>query len=144
MNIDEFLSSMKSNGASFTQPVAENLITMASSNLQSIRAATFPPFITELYKKTGSVNLGDAYIFGPEEITIGRKFPTPSILQINREFSNIPQMRGKTIFGRNDLFLFAFDAFGTCFMLDNLSLKTLRKYDDPFRAITDCLIVGKM
>jgi hypothetical protein len=48
------------------------------------------------------------------------------------------------VFGRNDLFWFAFDAFGTCFMLDNTALRPLRKYDDPWRALTDCMIVGKM
>jgi hypothetical protein len=51
---------------------------------------------------------------------------------------------GKTVFGRNDLFWFAFDTMGTCYMLDNLTLSILRKYDDPHRAIIDCLVVGKI
>jgi hypothetical protein len=51
---------------------------------------------------------------------------------------------GKTVFGRNDLFWFAFDAMGNCFMLDNLTLSQLRKYDNPYRAMLDCLIVGKI
>ena len=58
--------------------------------------------------------------------------------------SNIATIRGKTVFGRNDLFWFAFDAFGTCYMLDNLNLRVLKKYDDPYRAMLDCLIVGKI
>ena len=142
--MDEFLSSMQSNGAIMAPAVTDNLITLSNSGLQNIRAATLPPFIIDFYKISGGMVLGDAYIFGPEEINLIKKFPVPSILQINREISDIAQMRGKTIFGRNDLFWFAFDTFGICFMLDNISLRTLRKYDDSWRAMTDCLIVGKM
>lgn len=144
MTQNEFLSYMKSNGAIIVDGVAENIITMSSSGLQHIRAATLPPFMIDFYKTVGGMIMGDAYIFGPEEINVTKKFPIPSILQINREVSDLQQIRGKTIFGRNDLFLFAFDVFGTCFMLDNLSLKPIRKYEDPWRAMTDCLIVGKM
>ncbi|MBN1325111.1 MAG: hypothetical protein JW974_02745 [Alphaproteobacteria bacterium] len=144
MNLNEFLSYMKSNGAVIAPGVADNLIKLASSGLQNIRAATLPTFIIDFYKVSGGCILGNAYIFGPSEITITKGFPIPSILQINREIANITQMRGKTIFGRNDLFWFAFDAFGNCFMLDNISLKTMRQYDDPWRAMTDCLIVGKI
>mgnify|MGYP000893351336 FL=1 len=144
MNLDEFFSYMKSNGAIPAPAAPANIITIASGTLQNIRAATLPPFMIDFYKMAGGMILGDAYIFGPEEINITKKFPVPSIIDINREFSSIPQMRGKTIFGRNDLFWFAFDAFGICFMLDNLTLKPMRKYDDPWRAMTDCLIVGKI
>lgn len=144
MNQNEFLSYMKTNGATLVAGVAENIITTISSNLQHLRAATLPPFMIDLYKIVGGIILGDAYIFGPEEINIVKKFPIPSIQQVNREVSELPQIRGKTIFGRNDLFWFAFDAFGECYMLDNLSLKPIRKYDDPWRALSDCLIVGKL
>lgn len=144
MDITEFLSSMKSNGATFVPAAGAANISMASSNLQNIRAATLPPFMIDFYKNVGGMLLGDAYIFGPDQITVTKKFPVPSILEVNREIIDLPQVRGKTIFGRNDLFWFAFDAFGVCFMLDNISLKPIRKYDDPWRAMTDCLIVGKM
>ena len=43
-----------------------------------------------------------------------------------------------------DLFWFAFDAFGNCFMLDNTNLNCLRQYDDAYRAMTDCLVAGKL
>ena len=79
----------------------------------------------------------------PNEFENGPRTPVPSILEINRDISGVPGTVGKTIFGRNDLFWFAFDAFGTCYMLDNLSLRVLRKYDDSYRAMTDCLIAGK-
>jgi len=117
---------------------------LASSGLQQMRAAVLPLFIIDLYKHAGGIVLGNGYILGPREIAITKKFPVPSIVQANSEISGIAQMRGKTVFGRNDLFWFAFDAFGVCFMLDNLTLNPLRKYDDPWRALTDCLVAGKM
>ena len=59
-------------------------------------------------------------------------------------FDTNKNLFGKTIFGMNDLFWFAFDTNGQCMMLDNLTLSTLRKYDDPYQAMLDCLIVGKI
>lgn len=144
MTANEFLSSMKSNGAEFAPPADLRAITVTSMTLQQMRAAILPVFIQELYKIAGGGSLGNGYIFGPNEFMISGKFPISTIVQINGELAAIDTMRGKTVFGRNDLFWFAFDAFGVCFMLDNLSLKPLRKYDDPYRALTDCLIVGKM
>lgn len=140
----EFLTLMKSNGAIFSQPADARAITLASTALQQMRAAVLPAFMIELFKNTGGIILGDAYIFGPTENKSGGKFPVPSIAQINNEISGIQKMRGFTVFGRNDLFWFAFDAFGACFMLDNISLRPLRKYESPVRALTDCLIVGKL
>ena len=66
------------------------------------------------------------------------------ILKVNDDIAPLGKTVGKTIFGRNDLFWFAFDAFGTFYMLDNLTLTPLRRYDDAYRAITDCLISGKI
>jgi hypothetical protein len=144
MTRDEFLSSMKSNGAIFAPGCGLDKIVLASNGLQAIRAAVLPGFITDLYTVVGGIVLGDAYLFGPAELKVTNRFPVPSILQINSEISSLPQMRGKTVFGRNDLFWFAFDAFGACYMLDNTTLKPMRTYDDAYRALTDCLIVGKM
>jgi hypothetical protein len=144
MTTNEFLSSIKQNGALFAPPSDDRMITLASNTMQNIRAAMIPMFMVELYKQTGGIILGDAYIFGPGELTMTNKFPVPTIMQINSEISGIQSMRGKTVFGRNDLFWFVFDAFGICYMLDSLTLKPIRKYDDPYRAMTDCLIVGKM
>ena len=142
--MNAFLTSMKSNGAIFAAAADDRAITLAATVLQQMRAAVLPAFMIELYKKTGGIILGDAYIFGPLENKAGGKFPIPPITQINMEISGIQKMRGFTVFGRNDLFWFAFDAFGTCFMLDNLTLRPMRKYEDPMRALTDCLIVGKL
>lgn len=144
MNCTEFLSLMKSHGAMFAPPAKEHEITLTNSSLQQIRAAILPQFIIDFYTKCGAINLGNGYIFGPNEISRGTKYPIPSILQINTDLINIPFLRGKTIFGRNDLFWFAFDSFGACSMLDNLTLNILRTYDDPCRAMCDCLIAGKI
>lgn len=144
MTTTEFLSAIKSRGAIIAPPADVSTITLANTNLQNFQAAMLPAFIIDLYKSTGGINLGNGYIFGPTEFQIGNNFPTPSIVDVNKDISNIKSMRGKTVFGRNDLFWFAFDSFGACFMLDNLTLKPIRKYDDVYRALTDCLIAGKI
>ena len=105
--------------------------------------AMFAKIFTDLYKSASAINLGNGYIFGPIECARGARFPIPSIVEINMDVLGIDTLRGKTVFGRNDLFWFAFDAFGTFYMLDNLTLRVLRKYDDPYRAMSDCLVAGK-
>ena len=144
MNGDEFLSLMKSHKALFAPAATAHSITMANTYLQQIRAAMLPQFMIDFYMKCGAMNLGTGYIFGPNEIARGTKYPIPSISEINSSISGLPYTHGRTIFGRNDLFWFAFDAFGTCFMLDNLTLNALKKYDDPYKAMADCLIAGKI
>jgi len=143
MNTNEFLSLMKSRDATVFPPTATRDITLANNALQARRCAMFPVILSDLYKSASAINLGNGYIFGPTEVARGTRFPIPSIVEINVEMGGITTLRGKTIFGRNDLFWFAFDAFGTFYMLDNLTLRVLRKYDDPYRAMSDCLIAGK-
>ena len=103
-----------------------------------------PAFMSNLYTKTGGIILGNGCIFGPNELPQGLRYPIPTIVQINQDALINSKLLGKTVFGRNDLFWFTFDAFGTCFMLDNLTLSPLRKYEDPYRALIDCLIAGKI
>ena len=143
MTQEEFILNMKNRGASFALPANEKQISLANISLQQIQAAMLPVFLINLYKKTGGINLGCAYIFGPQEISNGNRSPVPDIFSINKEISNINRMRGKTVFGRNDLFWFAFDSFGTCLMLDNATLNILRTYEDPYKSLTDCLVAGK-
>lgn len=88
--------------------------------------------------------MGSGYIFGPNAIARDGTYPVPALITVNDEMSNIAAARGKTIFGRNDLFFFAFDAFGVFYMLENLTLKVLKKYDDGWHAISDCLIGGRL
>ena len=68
----------------------------------------------------------------------------PSILQVNHDAATLPVGRGRTIFGRNSMFWFAFDAFGNCFMLNNVTLAPMRQYENIFKAMSDCLAVGKI
>lgn len=140
----EFISLIQSRGATITPRGDVNSINFVNSTLQSMRIAMLPQFLIDLYNDTFGIILGSGYIFGPIEIERGLKYPIPSIVDINKEMIGIKNLSGKLIFGRNDLFLFATDTLGNCFMLDNLTLRVLRKYDDPFRAMLDCLIVGKI
>ena len=146
MTTIEFLSLMKSRGATITEPTssASQIIQLTNVNLQEIRAAMLPSFLIDLYYSSFGIILGSACIFGPTEIERGIKHPIPSIIDINKNVSGNKNLFGKTVFGRNDLFWFATDALGKCYMLDNLTLATLRAYDDPFKAMNDCLIVGKI
>lgn len=143
MTKDEFLSLMQSRGAKTYPGVGQREIILANSGLQTMRRAMLPRALLDLYATAGAINLGTGYIFGPSEIDRSTINPIPSITKINGEITNIDAIHGKTVVGRNDLFWFAFDAFGIFYMLDNLTLKVLRKYDDPYRAMTDCLIAGK-
>ena len=144
MTCSEFLSFIQSRGAVLTPPAPMSQISLINTSLQQHRRAMLPSFMIELYTHTGGINLGNGYIFGPSEFAQGLHFPAPTILEFNQDLTNIPQTMGKTIFGRNDLFWFGFDAFGVCYMFDNLTLSPLRRYDDPYKALSDCLIAGKM
>ena len=144
MTHDEFISKMKEKGALVWGPVNARYIEHAISSLQRIKCAMLPNFMIDLYTKTAGVNLGTGYIFGPSELPNGNNFPIPSIVQVNDEIQNIPAFRNKTLFGRNDLFWFTFDSFGTFYMQSNVTGAVLRKYDDPYRALSDCLMGGKI
>jgi len=148
MNKEEFLSSMKSAGAIMLPTALDTEIGTTQTSLQQIQAAVIPMAFIDFYKNVaGGIILGDAEIFGLVEFkreTAQAVYFIPSLLQVNREVSAFPQMRGKTMFGRNGLFWFAFDAFGNCFMLSNVNLAPMRKYEDIYKAISDCLAVGKI
>ena len=144
MTCYEFISLMETKNALFTAAASTRSIILTNSALQNIRAAILPQFMIELYQRHGTINLGNGYIFGPTEVKRGNKYPIPSISQLNTDLINISKLRGKTVFGRNDLFWFAFDSFGICYMLDNVTLKELRKYSDPYKSLSDCLIIGTL
>ncbi len=144
MTLDDFLSGLKQRGAILAPAAEQSAIMMANTSLQSMRAAMLPMIIIELYSRTCGINLGNGYIFGPNEIKRGTHYPTPSIIQTNQDLTGTDTMRGMTVFGRNDLFWFAFDSFGTFMMLDSINLRILRKYDEPYRAMSDCLMGGRL
>ena len=144
MTTNEFLSFMQSRNATIFPAKSQVDISMVNTNLQNMRVVMLPNFLIDLYKHCHGITLGSACIFGPIEIQRGIKYPLPAITDINHNLPSNKNLFGKTIFARNDLFWFAFDATGSCFMLDNLTLSVLRKYDDPYRAMIDCLVVGKI
>lgn len=135
---------MKSKGANIMPLGEPNAINTANTYLKETGLTMLPSFLIELYYSCSGITLGSACIFGPTENNRGIKYPLPSILDINKEINGNKNLFGRIVFGRNDLFWFATDALGNCVMLDNLGLSVLRKYDDPYRAMTDCLIVGKI
>ena len=144
MNLDEFLNAIKTKGAFIWGPSNIRAIEYANSLLQQKKCAILPNSLISLYTKTAGINLGSGYIFGPSELPNGKNFPIPSIIEINDEIRNIPALRDKTLFGRNDLFWFAFDAFGKYYMINNTNGTILRQYDDTYRALYDCLVGGKL
>lgn len=147
MTKEEFLSWTKSSSATMLQTASSSEIAQTQNALQQMHSAIIPISLTDFYKNiAGGILLGDAQIFGLAEIKREKTgtYYIPSILQVNRDFSGFSNMRGKTIFGRNGLFWFAFDAFGKCFMLSNITLAPMRQYDDIFKAMSDCLALGKI
>lgn len=144
MTCDEFLSDIKSRGAKTYDCAPMHLISNTNVALQQRRRAMLPMFLSEIYMRTSGITLGNGCIYAPTEIAQGIRAPIPNIININDDMAAFPQVQGKTIFGRNDLFWFAYDAFGTCYMLDNIGLRPLRKYEDSYRAINDCLLGGKI
>lgn len=143
MTLTEFLSEIKSRGAILAPGADMRGLDIANNILQRQKSAIIPHAIAEFYAVAGGAYLDTGYIFGPGEIQRTIHYPVPSIIQINTDLAGMPQMYGKTMFGRNDLFWFAFDAFGKCEMLDNVNLRPLRRYDDAYRAMFDCLMGGK-
>ena len=147
MTRDEFISELKKRGATMMPAASDGAITLARNALQQMRAAMIPLALSDIYKNiAGGIILGDANIFGIDEITrVKRNYEIPGIVQINREISGLPGTTGMTIFGRNQMFWFAFDALGNFYMLNVLNLNILREYrDDAYRAVLDCLAVGKI
>jgi len=144
MKTNEFISLIKSRGATIVPAAPGTTITIANASLQEMRAAMIPAFLSDLYNSCCGITLGSACIFGPAPVDRGIKYPLPSIMEINRDVIGNKNLFGKTVFGRNDLFWFATDALGKCYMLDNLTLSVLRTYDDAYQAMTDCLIIGKI
>lgn len=145
MTASEFVSSIKSRGATVYAAPDARSIELANTGLQARRFAMLPREIREFYTVAGGANLGSGYIFGPADINRGAVYPVPSIVRVNDDFSrNLQQLNGCTIFGRNDLFFFAFDAFGAFYMLENLNFRVLKKYDDGWRAMADCIIGGRI
>ena len=100
--MNQLLESLKQHGAFFAPATPTGQITILNMNLQKIRAAMLPNEFIKFYQICGGIKLGNGYIFGPNEYKTGRTHPIPDILAINQELTNIPSMRGKTVFGEMD------------------------------------------
>ncbi|MCL1785671.1 MAG: hypothetical protein FWG39_00785 [Alphaproteobacteria bacterium] len=147
MTREEFISELENRGATLLPKAGDHAVELARNSLQQMRAAIIPAALSDIYKDiAGGFICGDAHILGPENIArAGRNYEMPGIVQINRDISGLPGASGKTVFGRNQMFWFAFDAFGNFYMLNVLNLNVLREYkEDAYRAILDCLAVGKI
>ena len=147
MTKDEFKSAMKTINAQFGAVPSMRSIELAQNALQQMRAAMLPSALIEFYNEFGGGGwCQDSVIFSVDEIDrVGKNYIIPDIVKINRLFADKPGMRGRMIWGRNGLFLFGADAYGTMYMLDQLSLQPLRKYEGaPWRAMNDCLVIGKI
>lgn len=144
MTRDEFISAIKSRGAQLAPGVSASDIAACNMRLQSIGSAMLPTVFIDLYGNIGAIILDTGYIFGPNAVTRGAHYPVPGIADINTEIAGASALGHKTVFGRNDMFWFAFDVTGACYMLDNLGLRVLRRYDDAYHAMYDCLIAGQV
>ena len=143
MTQEELLKKIGEYGGEFAPATTIGNMNITNINLQKMRIAMLPTYMVNLYQTCGGIMLGSGYIFGPSQVSYNNKHPVPNLIQITQDLSNIPAMQGKTLFGRNDLFWFVFDSFGNCFMLDNTNLRVLRKYQDPYKCIYDCLVGGR-
>lgn len=141
MNTEDIISFAKSKGAELTNAADQNSLIKVNSNLSFIHKAILPKFINNLYKYTNSILLGNSCIYGTEDIKNSRYF-IPSILNVNRDFQIYDKLGEKTIFGRNDLFLFCFDTLSNCYMLDNITFNTVKSYTEPEQALYDCIAIG--
>ena len=144
MTCPEFLSALSSRHIRTAPATDGRQIELTNAALRGRRFALLPHSLIEFYAYAGGANLNNAYIFGPTETSYHRSFVVPDIVTVNNDMGPLGLASGMTIFGRNDLFWFAYDAFGVFYMLDNLTLRPLRRYEDIQRAIMDCLIAGKI
>ncbi|MDR0967571.1 MAG: hypothetical protein LBL75_01935 [Rickettsiales bacterium] len=147
MTTDEFLSWATTRGVKLLPKIQMGEIASANLTIQHQRIAMMPISLMNFYQNiAGGAYLGNAYIFGIADSKESGQttYEIPGIISVNRELSGLQAVTGRTIFGRNDLFWFGFDAFGKFYMLNNINLKPVRQYDDLYRAMTDCLAIGKI
>ena len=75
MTPTEFLSQLKSRGARIMRPARQNQIILLNAALQQRRYAVLPKVLLDLYTVVGAINLGNGYIFGPDEIIRDKNYP---------------------------------------------------------------------
>jgi hypothetical protein len=143
--MDEMIKHLGESGAVFFPKPSERAIELANAALQQMKAAVLPQSAIEFYSVLGGAVLGDACVFPVEDADRPeRNYTIPGIVKINRDLAGFSALRGKTIWGRNQIYWFSADVAGRMYMHDVLTLSVLRKYDDMTAAIADCLLVGKL
>jgi len=143
--MDEKINYLKESGAVFLTPAPFRALELANAAFQRMRASVLPKSAADFYLGYGGAILGDACVFPVEDtFRSGRNCIIPGIVKVNRGLSTVPQLRGKTVWGRNQIYIFSCDVMGSVYMHDALTLAVLRKYGDFGAALADCLLVGKV
>ena len=118
---------------------------LANAAFQQMKASVLPAALSDFYLAYGGAILGDAVVFPIEDAPRpARRYIIPGAVRINRDLANFQVLRGKTVWGRNQLYIFSADVMGNLYMHDVLTLSVLRKYNDFGQALADCLLVGKI
>ncbi|MDR2269043.1 MAG: hypothetical protein LBD94_02555 [Rickettsiales bacterium] len=126
-------------------PVGSRALELANAAFQQMRASILPESLVIFYKSFGGAIFGDTCVFPLDDIErSGRNYIIPGIIQVNRKMAGFAVLRGRTVWGRNQFYLFSCDVAGNLYMHDVLTLQVLRKYTDFYVALTDCLLVGKI
>jgi hypothetical protein len=143
--MNEKIDYLKSAGALFFPRSHARAVELANAAFQQMKASILPESLTDFYYLHSGAVLGDACVFPIEDADRpDGNYVMPSIVKINRDLAGFSTLRGKTIWGRNQLYWFSADVAGILYMHDVLTLMVLRKYNDVAAAIADCLLVGKI
>ena len=136
---------LEDSGAVFLGASNMRALGLANAAFQQMRASVLPKILAEFYMALGGAFLGDAIVFPIEDAERpDRRYVLPGIVGANRALAGAAALRGKTVWGKNALYIFSADAAGNFYMHDILTLSELRKYSDFAPALTDCLLVGKI
>ncbi|MDR1826195.1 MAG: hypothetical protein LBQ49_00715 [Rickettsiales bacterium] len=141
----EKLNYLKESGAVFFPPATSRALELANAAFQQMRASVLPKFFADFYLQYGGALLGDACVFPIEDKERpDRSYTIPGIVKINRDLAAFRTLRGKTVWGRNQMYVFSCDVLDNLYMHDVMTLQVLRKYGDLASALTDCMLVGKI
>ena len=143
--MNEKVNYLKESGAKFLPGTNIRALELANAAFQQMKASVLPKSLGDFYLAFGGAVLGDACVFPVEDsMRPHRNYELPGIVKINRDMVRFQVLRGKTVWGRNQIYIFSADVIGNLYMHDVLTLQVLRKYTDFYAALTDCLLVGKI
>ena len=141
----EKINYLKESGAAFLPPASFRALELANAAFQHMRASVLPKSAADFYLEHDGAFLGDAIVFPLEDKERpDRSYAIPGMIKVNRSLSSFAPLRGKTVWGRNQIYMFSADVIGGVYMHDALTLQVLRKYGDFGAALADCLLVGKI